>query len=76
MRSSTVVGLFLCIVGLIFLVLRPVYRVPLEGNARELEATGPLEEYRPIPGWVGLLSIGIGAGGMVAGMRPARQRRP
>lgn len=76
MRSSTVVGLFLCIVGLIFLVLRPVYRVPLERNARELEATGPLEEYRPIPPWVGLLSIGIGAGGIVAGLRPARRRQP
>lgn len=76
MRNSTVVGLFLCVVGLIFLVLRPVYRVPLEGNAGNLEATGPLEEYRPIPAWVGLLSIGVGAGGIVAGLRPARRRRP
>ena len=76
MRSSTVVGLFFCVVGLIFLVLRPVYRVPLEGNSRDLETTGPLEEYRPIPPWVGLLSIGVGAGGVVAGLRPTRRRRP
>ena len=75
MRSSTVVGLFFCVVGLIIPVLRPVYRVPLEGNARNLEATGPLEEYRPIPPWVGLLSIGIGAGGIIARVRPARRRR-
>ena len=75
MRSSTVVGLFLCVVGLMVLVLRPTYRVPLEGNIRDLEAAAPLEAYRPIPPWVGLLSIGVGTGGIVAGLRPARRRR-
>jgi uncharacterized membrane protein len=76
MRSSTVVGLFFCLVGLMLLVLQPVYHAPLEENTRGLEATGPIEESRPIPPWVGLLSIGIGAGGIIAGLRPARRRRP
>lgn len=75
MRSSTVVGLFFCIVGLVILVVNPGYRVPVESNIRDLEATAPLEEYRPIPGWVGLLSIGVGASGIVAGLRPTRRRR-
>jgi hypothetical protein len=75
MRASTAIGLFLGIFGLMVLVLRPTYRVPLDGNIRDIEATAPLEEYRPIPSWVGLLAIGVGAGVGVMGLRQTHRRR-
>ncbi|MEO8635701.1 MAG: hypothetical protein ABI587_10540 [Gemmatimonadales bacterium] len=75
MRGSTAVGLFLVLGGLMVLVLQPTYRVPVESNIRNLEATAPPEEYRPIPAWVGLLAIGAGAGALVLGARQPRGRR-
>jgi hypothetical protein len=59
-RFLTALGLFLAISGAMVLVLRPVYRVPIAIDVRELETSGSTDETRPIPVWVGVVAIGVG----------------
>lgn len=69
MRFLTALGLFLGLFGMMVLVLRPVYRVPRGVDVRELEATAPIDEYRPIPTWLGIAAIGAGGLALVVGRR-------
>jgi hypothetical protein len=73
-RFSTALGPFLAAFGGV-LALHPVYAVKREMVPTDLEATAPLVEYRPIPGWVGISSIGAGGVAYLRG-RSRRNERP
>lgn len=60
MRFSSVLGLFLLTAGFMFLVLHPVYKSGERVQTEGIEATGPVDVYRPIPDW---LSVSAVAGG-------------
>lgn len=55
--------------------LRPVYRTSGRPPYRGVEAVGPLETYRPVPGWVGPVALGAGALLLIAASAPRRGPR-
>lgn len=74
MRLLTALGLFLIIAGAMLLVLQPSYRVPHAVDVHQLEAVGPVDETRPIPPWVGVVSIVIGGAALLLERRRAAAR--
>ena len=72
MSDSTIVGLLLGLVGVMLLMLQPVYEVPRDADVHQLEVALP-KEYRPVPGWVGVAAIGLGAVAIVLGQRRKRK---
>ena len=60
MRFLTALGVFLAVAGAMVLVLRPVYRVPVAVDVRELETSGTSDDSRPIPLGAGAVAIGVG----------------
>ncbi len=60
MRFPVALGLFLLFAGFMIMVLRPVYRTGERVHQEGLEASGPVEVYRPIPPWVGTASLTTG----------------
>lgn len=76
MRFPVALGLFLLIAGFMLTTLRPVYRTGERVRQEGLEASAPVEVYRPVPPWMGPASLV--AGGVlliVAARRGARRRR-
>jgi len=61
MRASTAFGGFLALTGFITLVLKPVYNAGRPTQPSGVEATLPMQEIRPVPPWLGALSLGAGA---------------
>ncbi|MBK6422922.1 MAG: hypothetical protein IPI38_10050 [Gemmatimonadetes bacterium] len=74
MRARTAVGLFLAVAGAMVLLLRPVYRGASPDLTGAVEATGPVEVYHPVPGWVGVLAV-LAGGVLLVGGRDAPRRR-
>jgi hypothetical protein len=64
-------GFFGLFFGLMVLVLQPSCRISDALDGAELETGTPPGEYRQIPGWVGVASIGSG----VLLLAAARRRR-
>lgn len=60
MRFPVALGLFLLLAGFMISVLRPVYQTGERVLQSGIEATGPVEVYRPVPPWVGQASLACG----------------
>jgi len=74
MRDRQVVGLFLLVAGAMFLILQPTYIVRSDIVIRGIEAESPVEEQRPIPGWVGVLAV-LSGGALLLPEGVFRRRR-
>lgn len=74
MRARTAFGLFLAVAGAMILLLRPVYRGAAPDPGTAVEATGPVEVYHPVPGWVGVIAV-VAGGVLLVGGRDAPRRR-
>lgn len=76
MRFPVALGLFLLIAGFMIMVLRPVYRTGERGHQQGLEASGPVEVYRPVPPWLALVALATGGALLGAASRRGGRRRP
>lgn len=74
MRGRTAVGIFLVLAGAMVLLLRPVYRAATPDPGGAVEATGPVEVYHPVPGWVGVLAVLLGGAILTGGLERASGR--
>jgi hypothetical protein len=61
MRASTAFGGFLALAGFMILVLQPVYNAGAPDQPPGVEAVNPLQDIRPVPLWLGALSLGTGS---------------
>lgn len=79
MRFPVALGLFLLVAGFMIMVLRPVYRTGERGRQEGLEASGPVEVYRPMPPWLGPVALATGGALLLvaaATRRGGRRHRP
>ncbi len=57
-------------------VLRPVYRTGERVHQEGLEASGPVEVYRPMPAWLGMTSLATGGALLAFAVATRSGRRP
>ncbi len=76
MRFPVALGLFLLFAGFMIMVLRPVYRTGERVQQEGLEASGPVEVYRPMPPWLGLTSLATGGALLAFAIVSRSGRRP
>lgn len=75
MRGRTALGIFLAAAGAIVLLLRPVYRGATPDPGAAVEATGPVQVYHPVPGWVGVVAVVAGGLLLASGQEAVFRRR-